>query len=100
MTVYGRGMFGPLVVIHDLEQGFRRRWVFDWKGHDIVLLRYHYELKQLGQWRLVEFFDAGDAGGYGDWQWLTEAEVPWDDELMGEVGLALLSKLRIRKPSE
>jgi hypothetical protein len=92
-------MFGPLVVIHDLNEGYRRRWIFEWKGKEIILQRYHYEIRDGQQYRLVQFFDALDTGGYGDWQWLSEAEVPWDDELLGEVGLALVAKLRIRRPT-
>lgn len=91
---------GPLVVVHDLGGGFRRRWVFEVKGRDIVLQRYHHEVREGDQFRLVKFYDSQDAGSYGDWQWLSEAEVPWDDELKGEVALALISKLRVRRPSD
>jgi len=42
-------MFGPLVVIHNLDGGYRRRWVFEWRGRDIVLERYHYEMKAWGE---------------------------------------------------
>lgn len=92
---------GPIAVIHLLDNHYRRRWVFEWKGRDVVLTRYHLE-RQTGpkEYRLVEFFDSVDSGGYGDWKWLKEADVPWDDDLKGEVALAILSRLRIRKPGD
>lgn len=75
--------------------------MFEWRGQDVVLTRYHLEREEApGCFRLVEFFDGLEAGGYGNWKWLTEAEVPWDDELKGEVALAIVSRLRIRRPSD
>ena len=92
---------GPIVVIHRLDDNRRRRWVFAWKGHDVVLQRYHLEQQErAGGYRLVEFFDGEGGGDYGDWKWLRESEVPWDDDLKGEVALAIISRLRIRRPSE
>jgi hypothetical protein len=91
---------GSIVVVHQLEGGYRRRWVFEWHGRDVVLLRYHLERREGKGHRLVEFFDGQDAGDYGNWKWLEESEVPWDEELQGEVGLAIISRLRIRRPSE
>jgi hypothetical protein len=93
---------GSIVVIHLLDNNQRRRWVFEWSGRDVVLQRYHLEeQRSASDYRLIEFFDGEDAGDdYGDWKWLEESEVPWDDELKGEVALAIVSRLKIRKPSE
>ena len=91
---------GPIMVIHLLDDGHIRRWVFEVKGREIILQRYHYERQEGTGHRLIEFFDAEDEGGYGSWTWLEEHEVPWDDELKGEVAYAVVSKLRILKPSE
>jgi hypothetical protein len=93
---------GPIIVIHLLDDHRRRRWVFEWKGRDVVLQRYHLEEQtNATDYRLIEFFDGEDAGDdYGDWKWLAESEVPWDDELKGEVALAVVRWLKIRKPGE
>lgn len=93
---------GPVVIIRALDQNHRRRWVFEWRGRDVVLKRYHLERQETdGSFRLVEFFDAeDDVRGYGTWKWLTESRVPWDDELKGEVALAIIDKLRIRRLGE
>lgn len=92
---------GPIVVIHLLDHNYRKRWVFEWKGRDVVLKRYHLEQQtNADDYRLVEFFDGDDEGNYGDWKWLVESEVPWDDELKGEVFLAIASSIKIRRPSE
>lgn len=90
----------PIAVIHLLENGDRRRWIFEWQGRHIVLQRYHLEHGDGNLHKLIEFFDSNDEGGYGDWKWLEEHEVPWDDELKGEVALAVVSLLRVRKPSD
>lgn len=91
---------GPIMVIHLLNDGYIRRWVFEAKGREIILQRFHLEREEGKGHRLVEFYDADDDGGYGDWKWLTEDEVPWDDELKGEVAYAVIAKLKILKPSE
>lgn len=87
----------PVIVVHEFDEGLhRRRWVFDWEGHTLLLRRYHFERKEKGVWRLLEFYDREETeGGYGPWRWLEEKEVPWDDELKAEAALALVQKVKV-----
>ncbi len=94
-------MHEPVIVIHETEDGlYRKRWVFDWHNSGLMLLRYHHERCEKGKWRLIEFYDREDDGGYGPWAWLKEKDVPWDDDLKAEAALALVAKIKIGKMAD
>jgi hypothetical protein len=75
----------PIVVVEEAPSGLtRERWVFSLVGTKLILDRYHHERRftATGVFKTTKFFDREhDGEEYGDWQWLTAEEVPWDEDL-------------------
>lgn len=93
------------IVIEALSQSelIRQRWVFQVMGHRILLDRYFYERRHSkGQvFKTTKFYDRRhDGENYGDWTWLTEAEVPWDEELRVDVAAAMVARFEVVRESE
>jgi hypothetical protein len=74
--------------------------VFSLVGTQLVLDRYHHERRysKSGEFRTNKFYDRDhDGEDYGDWQWLTAAEVPWDDDLKGLAMAELMARVTVKK---
>ena len=94
-------MDDPLVVVQESDDGlYQEKWVFHWSRYAITLQRYQKSRKTKGKWVVTHFYDAHDQGGYGNWAWLKESEVPWDDDIKAEVALAVVSRISVKRPSE
>ena len=97
-------MHESIVVITESEDGlYRQKWVFEWSYTNLVLCRYYMERRVRAEgdcWQLVQFWDREDFGGYGNWTWIKEKDVPFDDELRGHVIMALVDKITIGKPQD
>lgn len=73
----------------------RHRWVFVFEGRQLVLHRYLYEKrsKKADPYKVARFYERGAEGGYGDWEWLTIGDVPWDLDLQGEALAELVKNI-------
>jgi hypothetical protein len=89
----------PIAVVQEEKNGLiRHRWVFLLHGVQLVLERYHYETRKrkAQPWKLERFYDRHETEqGYGDWQWLTVEEVPWDEDLRHMALAELLGKVEV-----
>lgn len=91
----------PVVVIRESEDGlYQQKWTFFRSGHKIILHRYQKSRREKDLWKITHFYDAENKEPYGNWVWLRESRVPWDDNLRNEVAAAILSKFTIGKPSD
>lgn len=95
----------PVTVVELSDSGLiRQRWVFSLRGPWLVLDRYHYERRFSTEqaFRTTKFYDRlRDLDEeYGDWQWLKESEVPWDDELQSQALAELMGRVRVARQSE
>lgn len=95
----------PVAVTELSESGLiRERWIFSLQGQILVLDRYHYERRwSVGQeFKVVKFYDRHRVPeeDYGDWQWLAEAEVPWDEELQSQALSELMSRFQVVRQSD
>jgi hypothetical protein len=91
----------PIVVVLETEDGlYQEKWIFNWSGYDIVLQRYQHARREADSWVVTRMFDGEDTGTYGNWAWLREDQVPWDDDLKAEAALAVVAKLRVGRPSD
>lgn len=93
------------IVIEALSESelIRQRWVFQVMGHRIMLDRYFYERRRSksGKFKTTKFYDrAHDGENYGDWTWLSEDEVPWDEELRVDVAAAMVARFEVVRESE
>jgi hypothetical protein len=91
----------PIVVVEEAPSGLiRQRWVFSLVGTVLVLDRYHHERRfsKIGDFKTTKFYDRRhDGEDYGDWQWLTADEVPWDEELPGLARAELMTRITVAK---
>jgi hypothetical protein len=89
------------VTVTDLSDSglIRQRWVFSLRNSWLVLDRYLYERRYATtqEFRTVKFYDRhrGPKENYGDWQWLEENEVPWDDDLQNQALIELASRIHV-----
>lgn len=96
----------PITLTEEAPSGFiRERWVFSLVGIHLVLDRYYYERKWAKKqpFKVVKFYDRHrdpEDGDYGDWEWVTEDEVPWDEELTVQVRSELMSRVKVVRQSE
>lgn len=94
----------PIVVEAVSEsQLIRQRWVFVVMGTRIVLDRYFYERRRSkrGSFKTTKFYDRRhDGEPYGNWTWLTEEEVPWDEDLKAEVFAGLAARFDVVRASD
>lgn len=101
MTPLGK----PVTVAELSDSGLiRERWIFSLQGQQLVLDRYYYERRytKKQQFKALKFYDRGrdPEEDYGSWRWLTEAEVPWDDELPNQALSELAGRIRVVRQSE
>ena len=95
----------PITLTEEAPSGFiRERWVFSLVGSNLLLDRYYYErrwAKKQG-YKVIKFYDRhrDDTEDYGDWEWITEDEVPWDEELSVQVRSELMTRIRVLRQSE
>ena len=91
----------PITVVDEAASGLvRQRWIFTLVGERLVLDRYHHERRyaKSQEWQTTKFYDRNwDGEVYGDWQWLTADEVPWDDDLETEARAELASRVSVTK---
>jgi hypothetical protein len=90
----------PVTVVDEADSGLvRQRWVFTLIGDRLVLDRYHHERRysQSQNYQTTKFFDRQwDGTEYGEWQWLTAGEVPWDDELKTQALAELVGRIEVQ----
>lgn len=96
MSVLGK----PVTVVELSDSGLiRERWIFSLQGRHLVLDRYHHERRYATtqEFRTTKFYDRQREPGeeYGDWQWLEEGEVPWDEELQSQAVSELMSRISV-----
>ena len=69
------------------------------QGQRLVLDRYHYERRYATtqEFRTTKFYDRtrGPGEEYGDWAWLDEDGVPWDEELQSQALGELMSRVQV-----
>lgn len=69
-----------------------------------MLDRYHHERRYSTEqaFKTTKFYDRHRSPGenYGDWQWLKESEVPWDEDLKGQALAEILNRLRVVRQSD
>ena len=95
----------PITLTEEASSGFiRERWVFSLAGNDLILDRYYYERRwaKTQDYKVIKFYDRhrDTTEDYGDWQWITEEEVPWDEELTVEARNELMGRVRVVRQSE
>jgi hypothetical protein len=94
----------PITVIELSDSGLiRERWVFSLQGQRLVLDRYHYERRYATTqpFKTTKFYDRlREDEEYGDWVWLTEDGVPWDEELQSQAIGELMSRVRVVRQSD
>jgi hypothetical protein len=93
---------GPYQVIQEAPNRLsRHRWIFVIEQNHLVLDRYHYEKrrKKADPYKLAKFYDAsGNGDDYGNWEWVDENDVPWDEDLQGEaLGEVVKTLLVVRR---
>lgn len=90
-----------IVIVQETEDGlYQEKWVFNWSGRTVTLQRYQKARRGGNAWKVVQMFDHLGDGGYGNWTWLKENQVPWDDDIRAEVALAIVSRFRAGLPSD
>jgi hypothetical protein len=95
----------PVTVAELSDSGLiRQRWVFSLRGPWLVLDRYIYERRYATtqEFKAVKFYDRhrDPEESYGDWQWLGENEVPWDDDLQSQALVELMSRVHVVRQSD
>lgn len=94
----------PVSIVELSDSGLiRQRWVLSLHGAVLVLDRYHYERRYSTEqpFKTIKFYDrVRDGEDYGDWQWLEENEVPWDEDLQNQAAVELISRVRVVRPSD
>jgi hypothetical protein len=95
----------PITVIELSNSGLiRERWVFSLHGQYLLLDRYYYERRYATtqEFRATKFYDRHRNPGeeYGDWQWLDESEVPWDEELQSQAVAELINRVQVVRHSD
>lgn len=93
----------PITVEGEAKDGLsRHRWVFVIEGRCIVLHRYFYEQRgaPTERFKVIRFYEQGSEQSYGDWQWLTIEEVPWDEGIKGEALAELLRRFVVVREGE
>lgn len=95
----------PITVIELSDSGLiRERWVFSLHGQRLVLDRYHYERRYATTqpFKTTKFYDRTREPGeeYGDWVWLDEDGVPWDEELRSQAVGELMSRVQVVRQSD
>ena len=94
----------PVTVIELSDSGLiRERWVFSLQGQRLVLDRYHYERRYATTqpFKTTKFYDRLREGEeYGDWVWLDEGAVPWDEELQSQAIGELVSRVQVVRLSD
>lgn len=95
----------PVTVVELSDSGLvRQRWVFSLRGPWLVLDRYHHERRYSTEqpFKTTKFYDRHREPGekYGDWQWLSESDVPWDDELQSQAVAELMSRISVVRESD
>jgi len=89
-----------LLVVRETEDGlYQEKWVFHQSEYTILLQRYQKSVRNLDQWKVTHMYDSA-GGGYGNWTWLKEAQVPWGDGLKTEAAEAILQRIRVVRPSD
>ena len=82
----------------------RQRWVFSLQGSTLILDRYHHERRYSTEqaFKTTKFYDKARRPDehYGDWQWLKESEVPWDEDLRNLAVAELMSRIRVVRQSD
>ena len=95
---------GPFQVVRESPNRLsRHRWVFSLEGNLLFLDRYHYEKRRRKSdgFKLAKFYDSeGDEGGYGEWEWLSESEVPWDEDIRGEALASVVNQIHVLRRSD
>jgi hypothetical protein len=95
----------PVTVIELSDSGLiRNRWVFSLQQSWLILDRYYYERRYATtqEFRVMKFYDRlrDPSENYGDWQWLEENDVPWDEDLQGLALTELLSRIQVVRQSD
>lgn len=94
----------PVIVTEISEDGrIRQRWVFVFQSPWLVLERYYYETRdRVGQdYTLAQFYDRHQGNeSYGNWVWLTEDLVPWDEDLQNQALVELVREIEVVKQSD
>jgi len=96
----------PLTIVEEVPSGYvRERWVLSLVGDCLVLDRYYYERRwaKTQGFKVMKFYDrhhGPDEEDYGDWQWIPEDEVPWDEELTVQARNELMARVRVVRQSE
>jgi len=89
----------PIVVVEEAPSGLiRERWVFSLEGSSLILDRYHHERRfsKTGTFKTTRFYDREhDGEEYGDWQWLTAEDVPWNVELEAKAKATLVARVTV-----
>ena len=101
MTVLGK----PVTVSDLSDSGLvKQRWVFSLNGTWLVLDRYYYDRRYATAqpFKTTRFYDRLRQPGedYGDWQWLEEKDVPWDDELQSQAVFELVGRISVVRQSD
>ena len=81
----------------------RQRWVFSVLNTKLVLDRYHHERRhsRSQNFKTTKFYDRHQEGEeYGDWIWLSEDEVPWDEAVRADALAVLAARYDVVKASE
>lgn len=99
------GLSRPVELIDEAPSRLtRHRWVFSLLGNRLQLIRYHYERRRSsrGQFKTTKLYDCDrdPEEDYGDWAWLAEEDVPWDDELKGEALAKLAEFITVCRKSD
>lgn len=95
----------PVTVPELSDSGLiRQRWIFTLQGAWLLLDRYYYERRYATTqaFKVTKFYDRlrEPSEEYGDWQWLKESEVPWDEDLQSQAVAELLSRVQAVRQSD
>lgn len=93
----------PVTVERETKNGLsRRRWVFVFESKYLILHRYLYErrAKKDDPYKVKKFYERGVQEPYGDWEWLTIKDVPWDDELQGDALAELVRRIKVTREGD
>lgn len=89
----------PVTVVSLSDSGLvRQKWVFSIEGPRLLLSRYYHERRYstTQEFKVVKFYDRlRDGEDYGDWQWLEESEVPWDETLQKQALGEFMSRIQV-----
>lgn len=99
------GLNKPVVLVEVSPGGLvRQRWVFILRGDRLLLERYHYERRRskTADFKTAKLYDRDREPGedYGDWIWLDEEDVPWDDDTKGEALGELVKHIEVGRQSD